>query len=233
MVPYIPNTCDRHKMAAKMESHVELGFLEEESPDSLTASPSNQTSSNFFPSKVGGRPVWLDPVHLPSPEQLECKTCRKPCLLLLQMYAPLSDHPQTYHRSLFVFMCTNRDCHRKKSSLLPFRVLRCTLPRGNPYYPSEEGAESTRRHSPIDEEGSYLLANPSPLCGLCGCPAPNRCGQCRKVHYCSRYHQLLDWKINHKMDCKDFKNGNNYLSWEGSFIVAISNEHCNLVLLVV
>ena len=193
-------------MAVKMESEVELGFLEEQ-PSCISSSISSQTSSNYFPSKVGGMPVWLDPVHLPTTKELECLICHKPCLLLLQMYAPLSDHPETYHRSLFVFMCTDPDCHREKSSLLPFRVLRCNLPRGNPYYPSEEGAESVRYLLPVKDEDSYSLSDPSPLCGLCGCPAPNKCGQCRKVHYCSRYHQLLDWKINHKADCKDFKNG--------------------------
>lgn len=180
-------------MATKMVDEVELGFLEE-------TSNSNQTTSNFFPSKVGGKPVWLDPVHLPIPEHLQCLHCHKPCLLLLQMYAPVSDQPETYHRSLFIFMCPDSNCHKQKGHL-PFRVLRCHLPRGNPYYPSD-GAEPGHVILP-DEDLSRPYAVPSPLCCVCGSPAPNRCGQCRKVHYCSRHHQLLDWKREHKNICKE------------------------------
>ena len=37
-----------------------------------------------FPSKVGGRPAWLDPLHLPSASQLTCKATGQPLDFLLQ-----------------------------------------------------------------------------------------------------------------------------------------------------
>lgn len=38
-----------------------------------------------FPSKVGGRPAWLDPLHLPTEEQLTCRVTGKPLDYLLQV----------------------------------------------------------------------------------------------------------------------------------------------------
>lgn len=38
-----------------------------------------------FPSKVGGRPAWLDPLHLPTAEQLACSVSGKPLDFLLQV----------------------------------------------------------------------------------------------------------------------------------------------------
>ena len=52
-------------MAARVVNEVELGFVEEaEDPEQLT--------SPHFPSKVGGKPAWLDNAHLPRPEDTEC-----------------------------------------------------------------------------------------------------------------------------------------------------------------
>ena len=41
-----------------------------------------------FPSKVGGRPAWLDPLHLPTEEQLTCRVTGKPLDFLLQARCP-------------------------------------------------------------------------------------------------------------------------------------------------
>jgi pre-rRNA-processing protein TSR4 len=38
-----------------------------------------------FPSKVGGRPAWLDPLYLPTEEQLTCRVTGKPLDFLLQV----------------------------------------------------------------------------------------------------------------------------------------------------
>lgn len=202
-------------MASKVDE-VELGFLEKcVCPEEL--------ASSHFPSKVGGKPAWLDPVNLPSSDQLYCKECHRPCVFLLQIYAPLSDEPETYHRSLFVFMCTNKDCHKDNSSK-PFRVLRCQLAKVNSYYPTDEEVESdnsekvestkqsVNKVESIDVSDDKLVSTSSQitlpfLCHICGCPAPNRCGQCRRVHYCSEYHQKLDWKSSHKQLCKKLLEG--------------------------
>ncbi len=108
---------------------VELGFAEEcEDPDDF--------SSDNFPSKTGGKPVWLDPVSLPPLDSLTCKECKKPSLLLLQVYAPHSDDPANFHRTIYIFMCTDPKCCKPGSSK-SFRVLRCQLPKHNPYYDDE------------------------------------------------------------------------------------------------
>eukprot|EP00961_Rhodomonas_salina_P017418 234233-Rhodomonas_salina.1 len=108
-----------------------LGFVQPpEVPEALEA--------RYFPSKVGGRPAWLDPSRLPTADQLKCKAspygeeCGKPLGFLMQIYAPVMDGPpEAFHRSLFVFCCRDSNCASKDGSV---RVLRCQLPRKNPHY---------------------------------------------------------------------------------------------------
>jgi pre-rRNA-processing protein TSR4 len=111
-------------MAARVVKEVELGFVEEaEDPEQLTGP--------HFPSKVGGKPAWLDNAHLPRPEDTECSVCRKPMTFLLQVYAPVPVHDSApegaeYHRTMFVFMCRNPGCHSVGVSK-SFKVLQCRL----------------------------------------------------------------------------------------------------------
>jgi hypothetical protein len=65
-----------------------------------------------FPSKVGGKPVWLVPEYLPLSEEMLCGVCQTPLSFLLQIYAPF-DIPEAYHRTIYVFCCKNGACHRK------------------------------------------------------------------------------------------------------------------------
>lgn len=39
----------------------------------------------FFPSKVGGKPAWLDLKNLPKCEDLLCKICKDPMIYLCQV----------------------------------------------------------------------------------------------------------------------------------------------------
>ena len=107
-------------------AEVELGFVEKVSDPELLTSP-------FFPSKVGGKPAWLDVRNLPAPDSLACRVCSKPPVLLLQIYAPIPERSCTFHKSLFVFMCKDPSCHQHQGSKA-FRVLRCQLPRDNDFY---------------------------------------------------------------------------------------------------
>ena len=267
---------------------MDLGFVEKvDDPALLT--------SRHFPSKVGGRPAWLELSLLPAPEQLACRHCGKPTVFLLQLYAPLDcNHPHAYHRTLYVFMCRDAGCH-SNGSTKAFVVLQCQLGRANGFYewgasasdsesdeqsgtelegaickpcatvgrgsreavasgsPEQldgvcvdpeslckplsdvnlsndsrkivcsesdgsitnskaQGAESTAN---IQSTNSVVLVRPKcskdtkkqavflppSLCIVCGCYAPKKCAKCKQVNYCSREHQIHDWKKGHKLLC--------------------------------
>lgn len=279
-------------------AEIELGFVERvDDPDQL--------SSPFFPSKVGGRPAWLDLRDLPPPQKLACGVCGKPSVFLLQLYAPIPRQPWSFHRSFFVFMCKDPSCHQHHD-FRAFRVLRCQLPSENDSYQQsssddniDDGTQDSGIHGSsvsgkdIDRKraksndvlcgaegavdrfsgiaigdtnqtlsasseqdqpkmGSNLdapeeaadivessnaavysskygqkkvcdkenkLPPSSPvtatlpfempsLCVVCGCLGPKRCGKCRQPQYCSREHQVHDWKNGHKLFCSDIATGN-------------------------
>ena len=78
------------------DAEVGLGFaLKPETPTALLR--------NHFPSKLGGLPAWLDPVHLPLPEQLVCAESGLRLRFLLQVYAAVNDEPHAFHRALYLF----------------------------------------------------------------------------------------------------------------------------------
>lgn len=56
---------------------VDIGFLEER--ENWLLHP------RFFPSKVGGKPAWLDLKYIPSSEELTCKICGDPLTFLCQV----------------------------------------------------------------------------------------------------------------------------------------------------
>eukprot|EP00877_Chromochloris_zofingiensis_P001052 jgi/Chrzof1/10948/Cz05g18100.t1 len=83
-----------------------------------------------FPSKVGGRPAWLDPVNLPT-DQLTCPLTGRTMNFLLQVYAPVDSNPDAFHRTIFVFVSPQGESLAQPGAV---RALRCQLPRSNPYY---------------------------------------------------------------------------------------------------
>lgn len=109
-------------MAYSSVEEVELGFAED--PEDYS-----KLTSAYFPSKIGGKPAWLDP-RLPIPEDLVCKKCNKPRVFLLQLYAPIDHLIHCYHRTLYIFCCREPPCH-SRSCAEPFLVLRCNLPQLN------------------------------------------------------------------------------------------------------
>jgi pre-rRNA-processing protein TSR4 len=143
-----------------------------------------------FPSKVGGKPVWLVPEYLPLSEEMLCGVCQTPLSFLLQIYAPF-DIPEAYHRTIYVFCCKNGACHRKPTQ--SFKVLRAQLPKDNRYYGITKSIVSPKE-----------LVRAS-LCDLCGQFGDKRCSQCKAVRYCSVQHQKEDWVYGgHKEFCKSF-----------------------------
>ncbi|GAB4823697.1 hypothetical protein N2152v2_010743 [Parachlorella kessleri] len=101
-----------------------------------------------FPSKVGGRPAWLNPLHLPTAEQLACRATGKQLQFLLQVYAPVDANPAAFHRAVFVFVSPQGD---KLSEPGAVRAYRCQLPRHNPFYPSEPPTAADVRPPPLSD----------------------------------------------------------------------------------
>lgn len=152
------------------ETSVDVGLIDDEEIDSLKPEDRQllamRLSSPFFPSKVGGKPAWLDYTNVPratadsssssssskSQMHLTCETCKSQLTFLLQLYAPISQTDKFYaelesssacfHRSLFVFVCTNTACMRKTT-----RIVRSQLARQNNVYaydapPQEDAYDS-------------------------------------------------------------------------------------------
>ena len=166
--------------------NVELGFLEK--PKSTT-----KLKSHFFPSKVGGKPAWLDLRNLPSPNNLICMNCGEQCTFLLQLYAPNNAREDCFHRTIFIFICKNPSCLLSKANY--YRVLRCQLPRVNNFYSSEPPDDD------INEELEIARTSKS-LCIVCGSAGPLTCASCKLASYCSKVHQSIHWRSGHKVECK-------------------------------
>ncbi|XP_063109913.1 programmed cell death protein 2 isoform X2 [Cavia porcellus] len=172
-------------MAVAGPRAVELGFAEE--------APAWRLRSAQFPSKVGGRPAWLSGAGLPGPGVLACPRCGRPLAFLLQVYAPLPGRADAFHRSLFLFCCREPPC------CAGFRVFRNQLPRKNEFYSFEPPSETC---PPDAGEDVCLQLKPGThLCRVCGCLAPKTCSRCHQAHYCSKEHQLIDWRSVHKQTC--------------------------------
>eukprot|EP00466_Bigelowiella_natans_P005227 jgi/Bigna1/71701/fgenesh1_pg.16_\ len=95
--------------------------------------------SRFFPSKVGGKPAWLNLRNIP--EAPKCLNCKEVLSFLLQVYAPRtqgSNKDDAFHRTIFVFTCKKASCLRTGKSI---RVFRSQLGRNNEYYSSEPPVE--------------------------------------------------------------------------------------------
>uniref|UniRef100_A0A8C5RWR8 Programmed cell death 2 n=1 Tax=Laticauda laticaudata TaxID=8630 RepID=A0A8C5RWR8_LATLA len=171
---------------------VELGFVEEAAPWRLR--------SDQFPCKVGGRPAWLGEAGLPGPSELRCGVCGQPCAFLLQLYAPVQERPEAFHRSLFLFGCRRPSCYRPAGPAPgSLRVFRNQLPRKNDTYSYNPPPEEP----PLEELHSVNLQLKcgAMLCRVCGCLGPSTCSKCHKAHYCSKDHQIKDWKAGHKVSC--------------------------------
>lgn len=176
-----------------------LGFVDK---------PKNHWSlrRQYFPSKAGGVPAWLDPINIPSGSSFMCDICEEPLQFLLQVYAPI-EKESTFHRMLFVFMCPSmtcllRDQHEqwKRHPEKPYRsvkVFRCQLPRLNVFYSSE---------SPKYDGSHKPACNGATLCHWCGTWKGDKCCKsCKQVWYCSENHQLMNWRSGHRVACQQLK----------------------------
>uniref|UniRef100_A0A336M3S8 CSON011736 protein n=1 Tax=Culicoides sonorensis TaxID=179676 RepID=A0A336M3S8_CULSO len=180
-----------------VETSIDLGFIEECEPWLLV--------NKFFPSKVGGKPAWLDLKNIPKAKELECPHCNEPLVFLCQIYASNDEKEHCFHRTIFVFICRNGNCY-KANDASTIRVFRSQLPLKNEFYsvkPPDESVESPPVKSPVR------------LCRVCGCHAFACCSKCKKEFYCTISHQKADWKARHRKECMD---GVKVDDWENNLL---------------
>ena len=83
--------------------------------------------------KIGGLPVWLLPLSNNIDESFFTCFCGENLSFLLQLYCPLEDKDNCFHRMIYVFFCP---CCWKKKDLV--KVLRVNLPEKSTYFDGEE-----------------------------------------------------------------------------------------------
>ncbi|KYQ91176.1 hypothetical protein DLAC_08087 [Tieghemostelium lacteum] len=176
---------------------IHIGFCEE-------PIDSKQLTSDYFPSKIGGKPAWLDLGHIPKRDDLRCKRCSKQMSFLLQLYAPLSEgdlenSENCYHRVIYVFCCQDGICSE-------YVVLRSQLPKKNDYY--SETADEDKFNDDYKVEDKYLSKR-TLLCEFCGSGSTAKCSGCQKYSYCCREHQQEDWALGHQYECRLLRSSNN------------------------
>eukprot|EP01083_Nonionella_stella_P273581 928106_1 len=155
-------------------SEIQLGFLDQPNDPWIL-------SRNYFPSKVGGRPSWLNPRDLPSMGDLTCQSCSKSLRFLLQLYAPFDEFDRTFHRTVFIFCCPNQLCYKEKPSGC-VRAFRSQLPHTNSFYSVDPPKYDVKPESEVE------MAE-VPTCSLCGLPGVTQCNTCHLPHYCSDAHE--------------------------------------------
>lgn len=170
------------------ETDVDLGLLEPVDEDKLW-----KLHRCYFPSKFGGKPAWLNPKLLPSSDQLLCPVCSSQLQFLLQLYAPVDDNENAFHRTIYVFCCKNDSCYKNESKF-PLVVLRCQLGKNNDFYDKDPPNYDNREYI------KTIKGDFNNLCEVCGCSASKHCSSCKTPNYCSKEHQKLHWK-HHKNHC--------------------------------
>lgn len=160
-------------------TNVDLGYLE--------TAEAKKLHPRWFPSKAGGKPAWLTLEDLPTTEELVCKSCSHQTIFLVQIYAPDEPIIDAFHRTIYIFICRNKDCNDR--TILAFRT---QLPRINVYYPY---------NAPSDTDDHFNVEEILYLCSVCGCDGTKQCSKCHKARYCTKEHQVVDWKNGHKRNC--------------------------------
>ena len=121
---------------------VDVGFVEVCEPWKLEC--------RFFPSKIGGKPAWLDLKHIPDKDKVTCEYCEDPCIFLCQVYAPYEDD-KAFHRTIYIFICKNSNCCRANQNG-NLKVFRSQLRRINEFYPSDPPEEDKNWRTDISKE---------------------------------------------------------------------------------
>ncbi len=138
---------------------------------------------------------------------------------LLQIYCPLDEPSDAFHRAIYIFCCASDACVATEPDKA-ILALRCQLPRQNPFYASEPDIPLRTEIS----EDSLARDWGTKLCALCGCRAASACARCKVMQreighcsshqsysffhfaqvtwYCGREHQQLHWQEGgHRQTC--------------------------------
>lgn len=216
-----------------VETSVDVGVIEvddEDLEDEEFKLDKIHLRSPFFPSKLGGKPAWLDYSNLPiSPSavteetkkrtNLKCNGCNTQLVFLLQIYAPITSEDKfanqiesiddAFHRVIYVFLCSNTQCTNRS-----FKAIRSQINRENEFYsyeppPTLENGDFDLKlstdHLKTFYKNLYEKKNWS-LCSACGVSASKKCARCSFAFFCNQSHQLLDWsKLNHKTLCPKYQ----------------------------
>ncbi|CAI2368132.1 unnamed protein product [Moneuplotes crassus] len=102
---------------------VSLGFLEK--PQNKLA-----TKSLYFPSFIGGAPAFICKEGF-IPDMTVCSRCNARLTFIGQIYCPLGEKEETFHRMLYIYACLKGKCVVSCESV---RVFRCSLAQSNKYF---------------------------------------------------------------------------------------------------
>ena len=118
-----------------------------------------------FPSKVGGRPAWLDPVNLPSSNLLRCPVTNERMQFLLQVYAPVDTNSAAFHRMVYVFLSPDGGQLHKPGAV---RAVRCQMSRNNRFYDESPPTEKDILPNSLSEEELLISLQNDPWKSLAG-----------------------------------------------------------------
>ena len=157
----------------------------------------------LFPSKLGGKPAWLNLENLPTSDMMKCQTCCGQVVFLCQIYAPVSVSEKNesgeltellFHKTIYMFTCKDGKCSKSSQFFHVFRGMR-----------QESESDLTLGEEAQQEETilrkTYGFLNNATLCQVCGNFGNKKCAQCLTVNYCCKNHKKYGWKT-HKKTCK-------------------------------
>lgn len=223
---------------------MELGFVEK------VVGSDESPLDTLFVSKVGGKPAWPDLKTLPADQICKkCGNPLVFLLQIHSPLSPCeqecAEGVEEDPRTLFLFMCREPRCHSPGDASC-FQVLRYEsrglefsdlisdpkpIPSLDTNMPSPSTDSNTKSTVPqcdssaesqgVTNESHPWEDTPPSLCVVCGGRGTKTCGSCRKVNYCSKHHQIHDWKLGHKKNCTDSALSSRNLTYDPSSGVAL------------
>ena len=182
-------TCDEESKVVHLGYCVPIEDAYDESNTNVVGH-NNPNWSLWDGGKVGGKPSWLVPQHMPKRSELRC--CSQDMTFLVQLYCP-GDEEEAFHRTMYVFVCPkNHTISNNNNNCGGVKVFRCQLPRKNPFYPYDCSNEE-------NEELKYWTKHlpqhwNTNTCTVCGVFATGKC-PLQNLYFCGKAHQKEHLKI--------------------------------------